>query len=827
MLRSMNSPSDAHDDHLRQLLDQRAARADSQGRFSALSNFDDTPSIYSPPFFSPRQPDHGPSSPDSQLRSPTTSTFSVRTHQERLNDPSASMLDLDDDPRLSTASDIYNDEDPPADDDSEERRMSYLGPKMRFHSRAPWEMEEDAIEEDDEPEHGSLFPSSKKGFGFSSPRSSNASRPSMESTRSQTKSKQSFETTTSQISYPRGALYALAQESLSTSSLGASSAGQKTLRGKFSLSRVRSESPNNSAPASPAPGTRPPNHIPLNSLPPQSHPSGTQSPTSSSRHRQTDDFHPYANPDLVFSLADEQPHLAPDQTVSRSGSVTTVTDSVAHSSVSRAGTKSTLAPVTSVSSVNPKNRASTVSGKEISSPMPVLGTAHRLEPNGHEDPALMLPPPGLDNLPGWTDRGPAHSFSLISLEEAREQRMRSATTQSAISQPVTATSTASSSILFPDDSDNRGQSIDHNGSGLLPQRARARSISAGSKAKNALHTIVGAGQARPERHYPDSAAAPSVPGKTLKHKKSGFMRLFNGARGQEKEEKVQPPPVPPLSDAYAALNAQAAQKAPKLMSQRIPVPERSYSVPVPSPSQGSISPTSLYPTPVRPSPSPKRPVPLLSINTQPQDYAPRAPVSAVEDSSRETRTLPSSYLPPQPWLNNSSPQSAPANVTEFPALKLRPVSTLFSAQFKDHIMTDESRPSLETDVGTPGSSTTNVFFPVTPGSGSRSDLPSSDNKPTCMTTISEDQSQDPIVTSKLAWQRQIWELEGQVRDLKAEIAELRKADSDKGYCETCGRGQRPADHDRQGGPQDTKDVSVVNRPRARTGISSRFGSTVS
>ncbi|KAF8078753.1 hypothetical protein FPV67DRAFT_1466341 [Lyophyllum atratum] len=752
MLRSINSPPDPHDDHLRQLLDQRTARADQQGRFSALSQFDDTPSIYSP-FLSPRPADndHG-----SQLRSPTSSTFSARTHQERLNDPSASMLDLDDDPRRSIASDIFHDEQPSADDDNDIQRMSYLGPKMRFHSRAPWEMDGDTLEEEEEeePDRDTLLPTNKKGFAFSSPRSSNASRPSGESTRSQAKSKQSFETTSSNISYPRGALYALAQESLSTSSLGTSAAGQKTL--------LRSESPNGSVPPSPISAARSPNTTPLHHLPPQHNVPDTETPPSSHRRPTyaADDFHPYANPDLVFSFA--------DQGVSRK--------SVAHSSVSRPGTTSTLAPVTSMSSVNPRNRASTAQGKEIS--------AHRLDSNFHpdEDASLMLPQ-ALDTLPGWTDRGTSQTFSLISLEEARAQRMRSATAQPVTSYPSTSLSDAPSSVFFPDaayDKENTGHSIDHTGPGPPPQRTRARSISAGAKAKNALHTIVGGGQSGSGRHEPDTTAAISTSGKTLKHKKSGFMRLFNGGRGQEKEEKAQPPPVPSLSDAYAAFNAQAVHKTQQITTHRIPVPQLSPSLLEASSSQGRSSLTLQPAAPSRPSPSPKRHIPPLSINTQPRAYAGRVPVSV-------TRT---------PWLNASAPQSAPAN--------LRP--------FGDHIVNQDSRPSLETDVGTPGSSS-NMFSPVTPGSAG-------DNKPSFMTPISEDQSavisklQDQIQNAKLAWQRQIWELEGQVRDLKAEIDGLRQTDSDKGYCGTCDRGGRD---------RSTRDVQQA-KDLARTGTSSRFGS---
>ena len=96
----------------------------------------------------------------------------------------------------------------------------------------------------------------------------------------------------------------------------------------------------------------------------------------------------------------------------------------------------------------------------------------------------------------------------------------------------------------------------------------------------------------------------------------------------------------------------------------------------------------------------------------------------------------------------------------------------------------------------------------------------------------EDQSsvirtlQEQIVAARKAWQQQLWELEGQVRDLKAELEDLRVADDGKNYCATCGRGSAAAS-----GPRiedlrkaGVKVGGVVNRPRARTGVGSRFAS---
>src|SRR6266436_5244043 len=61
---AMNPPSSAQDDNLRRLLDQRAARGDTHHtRFPSLTEFSDSPSIYSHPHFSPRTPHPDYSSP--------------------------------------------------------------------------------------------------------------------------------------------------------------------------------------------------------------------------------------------------------------------------------------------------------------------------------------------------------------------------------------------------------------------------------------------------------------------------------------------------------------------------------------------------------------------------------------------------------------------------------------------------------------------------------------------------------------------------------------------------------------------------------------------
>ena len=75
-----------------------------------------------------------------------------------------------------------------------------------------------------------------------------------------------------------------------------------------------------------------------------------------------------------------------------------------------------------------------------------------------------------------------------------------------------------------------------------------------------------------------------------------------------------------------------------------------------------------------------------------------------------------------------------------------------------------------------------------------------------------------------------------MRDLKAEVEELRAAEGSSEYCMACGRGAvgRPS-HDGANGNGNGRTLEdlrkagvkvggVVNRPRARTGVGSRFAS---
>ncbi|KAF8973880.1 hypothetical protein BDZ97DRAFT_1751829 [Flammula alnicola] len=804
----LRSPPDDHDDHLRYLLDQRSARADVNGRFSSISEYSDTPSVYSRPYFSPN---------------PSNNADHHTRNDEHFHDPGSSMLDLDDDPRSSFApSETYEDETlEDGEDGAPVARLSYLGPKMRFHSRAPWEMEDDALEEEDEidenPRHfTSAFPfarangSRPNNSGSSSPRPSYAtSRPSGESSRSQVPPKRSFETINSQISYPRGALYALAQESMSATSLGrmVPTPQKEKLRNKFSLGRLRPETPGSTPlppmPVSPAHGHFPPSILDTSVR------SGADIASTSRNHSASmqESMHPYANPDLVVSYAEDRlPHYTHSSvshyTPPRNDSNMTVTESFSTDSMMK----------------------STIQAKNISSPVTVIGPPQRTElsaSDSRQDHSANGLPPGVTTLPGWTERTVAPTFSLISLEEARAQRMRSTTSNEA--SRASTSSGASNLSAFPSgerEASNVAEGSNASALGNLTSRARGRSISAGTKARNTLQTIVGQPKMERRDSEPAVVVQPSAngtsAGKSLKHKKSGFMRLFNGNKVQEKDERDALPPVPTLPENFN--NYQPVQRTPKSSVHRIAVPSLSHSMFDAAAARSSDTLLSESPSWKTSPLSPKRTPPTLSINTVPQGSSSRASVSAVVDRNDQTRLGPSD----RPWLNDQQPQSAPPNVTEFPTLRLRPMSTLFSAHFSDHIVTADSRSSGETsDSDTPRSSSpSGLMSPITPGSGTRTS-----NDQMELTPASDDQSavktlQEQLITAKKAWQRHIWELEGQIRDLKTELEETKGKYGDD-YCSTCGRGKKaevPISTPVGGG--------VVNRPRARTGTSSRFGNAL-
>ncbi|KAF8647921.1 hypothetical protein AX16_006453 [Volvariella volvacea WC 439] len=779
MSRPVAPPALSHDHHLRQLLDQRAARAD-------LPRQPDSPSVYRPVFSV--DPSQDPHVDTPFFTSPFPSTHysqSPRSSSDRTSAttsiPATSMLDLSDDPRSSFAtsyddSSHYDDEDArhsvcdEANDDDDEpiQRMS-IGPKMRVHSRAPWEMDnEDEQEARDDvgcdyDNRDCLMKgvTARKIFHLRSP-SASARRPSTESSCSQNKPRLSLDTP--HPSHSRGALYALAQDTLSVTSLGASGREKASRGAKFSLAQLRQ-------------------HLPGTTSRTPSLASSERADTDAhSRPSFEDDaVHPYANPDLVSPYTQDQPRSYP---TTRTSSAVTITEPLRPATPTQRSTASSEMPRSSAES--PKTHTSPTRRKDISSPL-LIHNRH-IEDNFplSRERFASLPHADLTQLPGWNDKSSLQSFSLISLEEAQAQRARGAVASAAISSDR-------ASVPFPEREEESVHTYTHSPSSSLSSGFRGRTVSAGAKAKHSFHSIVGVTLTKSDKRDTEPPPPPpssSSSSKSLKHKKSGFMRLFNSSK--DKDASPPPPPVPSISDPHI----QHISKPTKSVG-RIPVPDL--------PEDDS-----------RTTPSPKRTVPNLSINTQASSQSHSSPSSAITAPLLQ----PMLRVPSTSERGNAIPQSAPPNMSEFPALRLRPMSSLFSPELAEHIgdQQDVKPPADRADLDiTQSPSSTAVISPITPVS-SRFEA---DPKMTVQSL------EDHLVSTKLAWQRQIWELEGQVRDLKAEVAELRSAskaktthDDDGVYCDACGRGSRLASGTR--GTTTDKRTSVVNRPRARTG-SSRLG----
>jgi len=525
-----------------------------------------------------------------------------------------------------------------------------------------------------------------------------------------------------------------------------------------------------------------------------------------------DFVHPYANPDLVVSYASDPAPNFPNHgafgNISRSDSISTITD------VHSVSSHSTLRHLASASSLRqaslPTPWAPSLAGKGISSPISTLRSSDS-SPNNTakiKEPQVMARPPplGPNGIPGWMDNPGSPTIQLISLEEAQAQakeRARRATVNGGVSNQTTP---------FP-------EQLEKTQSPSNTMRSRTRSISAGAKARSALSNIVGGSPPTgPDRRDSEpSVGASGLPGKSLKHRKSGFMRIFNG------KERDAVPPVPTLADEYTFHNNSQPPSVPKtskISLSRVPVPPLVPSAMEESPSTSSsfsnASDSSISVPGRKTDFSPKRAPPALQIHTS--SLQPR--ILATGNLTLPTPT-PVSKLD----KGGEAPRSAPPSTSDFPSLSLRPVSTIFSAHFADHIVvpTVESPIEEERSVDTPSSISPGTGrSPITPGFPLRSDGSTGDR--TSIAVVgSENQSsviqalQEQIVSARKAWQRHIWELEGQVRDLKAEVDDLRSAENEKGHCEVCGRGKPEED-----GHTNTKKVGVVNRPRARTGDAARF-----
>jgi hypothetical protein len=444
-----------------------------------------------------------------------------------------------------------------------------------------------------------------------------------------------------------------------------------------------------------------------------------------------------------------------------------------------------------------KKVVSNVQGKAISSPLSTIIGPQGQTP-GPQPCHLALP----GHVPGWTDLSVSPSFNLISLQEA-QARGRSRTH----------TLAAPEAHALPIETPSR------NNPTVLPSngvRLRTRTTSASSKVK-AQHLVISNPLPLPRPGTEDTQvpqlANTVPPPRSLKHKKSGLMRFFNG-KEKDKPLTPSPPPVPTVS-------APSLPRTPKLSSARVPVPSLSPSLVPQSPLQldsiirsddGENESTEDF----QYKGSIKRNVLPLSIIT------PSASSSASSSASPEGSQSAGPRFVAAPSLASGmgdfglGPASAPPLTTTFSGLSLRPISTVFSAHFADHIVSTDPASSVQPDTRSSAS------HPLqNPASAPRAldEMRTSEDDP----YVVIQQLQEHIKSTRKAWQHQIWELEGQVRDLRAEVDGMRLQELRGERCILCGRsaelGHCAGDASRQEGSR----PGVVDRPRARTGVGTRFG----
>ncbi|KAH8120215.1 hypothetical protein DFH11DRAFT_1539408 [Phellopilus nigrolimitatus] len=846
--------------HVRALLDQRAQRADipqPHTRFSTFSDRSDSPSLYShfdttyrntPTTPAPRFSHFN----DSDAYDDHHAAYPPQSHAERLVDPHASTLDLSEVNYIESASRIADLEDDesnlnPADDEDPEMRMSMLGPKMRVHSRAPWEEDDGSPSDSDSGNDNlSVFGGKKpsravmRGLGFRS--KSPAPRPSFDSSTT-SKGRSSFETVSgvAPSNNSRNILHPLTQASMSSSSLALGSSPSSRLPLKPSVSRLavgRDRSLSAASGASDKDAVLPALPSPRSAISSE-HASGRQSPLPHDRNSvspQRSEFscasartrpvspnttengvfiHPYANPALLSTynrgsvvdpfkkdgpLTSEVPMPRNDSVATLAASEGTVmhthSSSVASVSVtSTSGLDSTTPPTSAFSLV------SAVSQPELSKAVGLEGDLEtaRQKRSRRE---TKLGPISAPAMVANNDIAATTSYTLISLEQA-QARVRSATTAGVVPFPV------------------RDGTEDGNKSKESASRVRSRTNSATGKVRPIITHIPvddprvrGGDIATPLSATSSKQPSPSGPptGRVIRPKRSGFMKLFNGREKDKGHADVQLPPVPPIVDSGMAASRSTEQSQP--LSTPRPLKVSTHRVPVPT----------LNPTPPnhgegKDDARSKKSGPSLSIkiHSPPTSHAPTQ-----EHVTRRSDSPKSSLNPLSPRMATS----APAGTTQFAALKLRPVSTFFSSNFAGHLLSEEPSPESPRNMDTlslisPTTIASSDLIPSPINAGFNIPNTVDYTADRCSDGRSSDEDQSVIIaalkeqirTSRKAWQRQIWELEGQVRDLKAEIDEMKAGEE----CEVCGRGN---------GGSEKKDTSggVIHRPRAKTGCGARFAS---
>ena len=386
-------------------------------------------------------------------------------------------------------------------------------------------------------------------------------------------------------------------------------------------------------------------------------------------------------------------------------------------------------------------------------------------------PREGLPP----KMAPWQHTPSSPTFRLLSLEEAQARRSKQRTTGMGTPSPTSSS----------------------------PQ-TRGRTVS-GSTAQERLksHTMA---QETTDLEDISKSAPPN-----LKTRRSllGLFAKKDKDRPVTPRTASPPPPVPSLPSSVPGthsglapqLTSSAAPKSPR----RIPPPslntaeyspltennakENTNSSPLSSPNhpRTSHSPSVPSPPPIVVAPQPRKKVSLLG-------HGSRAPLA-------------------KPPSINRNPGSTSPSIA-FPALQVRPVSTILSSLPSDYLSGTASPPPVPVFPFR-----TTADSPSTPGFSSRSASISTGSSDVGPRTPSVDHSANTAVLSQLrdqvnsareVWKSQIGDLEAQVRALKKEIEELKVAP-----CVACGHAACAAV------PNGEVKTSMLNRPRAKTATGGR------
>lgn len=691
-------------------------------------------------------------------------------------------LGPDDATSASSSLSSGDDTDSDAEDVDSTCRISVRGPTIRFRSRAPWETSDtEERVESTQPLAGLTAKAKGKstadGFMRTLARASPViSRPSVESSYSQGNS------TPSPEFFPEGSTHRAMLYHVSD---------------HMPASSVSPTLPHNTGPYGEATSSLSSHHSSTedtSSYTTRGHGSAftsstyhSRSSTHSSRLSEEcssrEDFvHPYANPNLIVPHPSKPDSPSQRSNFKRSDSITTVTDTISSRSTSSAVPRESL----EVSPISKDSQNSQrISKKEISSPSnPFHGDDINSAYLDRDAKFLSLHPPLRGSAgPGWIAHHHSPPVALISLQEAQareKSRIASPHTGPVHSNAVDSTSRVP--LLHPgeltatpnhqNDSSRMSNSV----------RPRAQSISTSARAKTALHSVMGTtSQFEPRNLGPSSSRTSGS--RALKHKKSGFLRLFGG-RGDG--DQPSPPPVPSLRDTYIM---QGVREAPLFGNLEQHPPSHAPAAMAGSRKLNSEGGAGTWHGNQDPECEPSVPTTRkllprsLNIDTGTSSHVTLIPNSGSDvrfrphnDISRSASSLP---------LN--VPQSAPSTALDFQALQLRPVSSLFSAHFAEYVDGSDADTPLDSGTTSPTSNFGVMHSPLTP----LSSRPSNDEPHQTVGVSAEDPSvvkalQEQMLSADKAWQQQVQELQQQIKVLEAKVEELRPADN-KRYCESCRR----------------------------------------